>query len=199
MKYYFEGAEILAPFTIVSNEPMFEVDTVSLKKQRTTQDAQRWEMSFQVINADNPTDLLLSTLVDFDQTSTMIMPQLKAVYEATTANNNPITVGDKASGLNSIVLDHTHTTGLLPKGSFVKFSNHDKVYVITANVDLDSNVNVTASIYPSLVAAVPNGSYMQILDNCVITYFRDISDLRGITFSDGILSDLGTVNIVEAL
>ena len=199
MKYYFEGAEILTPFTIASNEPIFEVDTISLKKQRSSQNAQRWELSFSVINADNPTDLLLASLVDFDQATTMIMPQLKDVYEATTCNNNPTTVGNKASGLNSVVLDHTLTTGLIPKGSFIKFSNHDKVYVVTADINMDNNSDVTGSFYPPLVTSVPEDSFMQILDSCVITYFRDISDLRGITFSDGILSNPGTVNIIEAL
>jgi hypothetical protein len=185
--YYFNGAQILAPFTITSNEPMFEVDTVSLKKQRASQDAQRWELSFSVVNVDNPADLLLSSLFNFDQSSTMVMPQLKDVFEATTCTIDPTTVGDKAAGQNSVLLDRTLSFGLVPKGSFVKFSNHDKIYILTADVNMTSNSDVTAAFYPSLVAAVTEDSFMNILSSCVITYFRDISDLRGITFSDGIM------------
>ena len=49
MKYYYEGYEILAPLTIASNEPMFDSDTVSLRKQRASQSAQRWELSFGIL------------------------------------------------------------------------------------------------------------------------------------------------------
>ena len=199
MKYYFEDAEILAPFTISSNEPMFDVDTVSLKKQRTSQNAQRWELSFRILNADNPAELMLSSLIDFDETKTMIMPQLKAVYEATTCTANPVVHTTVASGSSTVVLNYTSSSGIIPKGSFIKFSNHDKVYVVKSNINMDSQSNVSAQIFPALVTQVNSGDTLQILDDCVFTYFRDINDLRGLTFSDGILSDLGTINLVEAL
>ena len=47
--YYYNGAQILAPFTITSNEPMFDMTTISLKTQRASQGAQRWELSFDII------------------------------------------------------------------------------------------------------------------------------------------------------
>jgi len=199
MKYYFEGAEILAPFTISSNEPMFDVDTVSLKKQRTSQNAQRWELSFRILNADNPAELMLSSLIDFDETKTMIMPQLKAVYEATTCTANPVVHTTAASGSSTVVLTYTSSSGIIPKGSFIKFSNHDKVYVVKSNINMDLQSNVSAQIFPALVTQVNSEDTLQILDDCVFTYFRDVNDLRGLTFSDGILSDLGTINLVEAL
>jgi hypothetical protein len=79
MKYYYEGYEILAPLTITSNEPMFDSDTVSLRKQRASQNAQRWELSFGILTK-NPADALLS-IVDFDIAKTMTMPQLNDVND----------------------------------------------------------------------------------------------------------------------
>jgi hypothetical protein len=79
MKYYYEGYEILAPLTITSNEPMFDVDTVSLRKQRASQNAQRWELSFDILTK-NPADALLS-IVGFDIAKTMTMPQLNDVND----------------------------------------------------------------------------------------------------------------------
>ena len=80
--YYYNGAQILAPFTITSNEPMFDADTVSLKKQRATQNAQRWEMSFSTVGTpDTVQDMLISAVANNQSTSTMIMPQLPAVSD----------------------------------------------------------------------------------------------------------------------
>jgi len=163
MKYYFEGYEIVAPLSIASNEPMFDADTISLKKQRSSQGAQRWELSFNIVTT-TPADALL-TIVDFDTVQTMTMPQLKEV-------------NDRLSTVN------------YPKGAFVTGSNN-KVYMIKS----DASSVVDSNLYPT----PPSGLTYSTVANATIRYYRDISDLRGITFSDGILADPGTINIIEAL
>jgi len=163
MKYYFEGYEIVTPFSISSNEPMFDADTISLKKQRSSQGAQRWELSFNIVTT-TPADALL-TIVDFDTVQTMTMPQLKEV-------------NDRLSTVN------------YPKGAFVTGSNN-KVYMIKS----DASSVVDSNLYPT----PPSGLTYSTVANATIRYYRDVSDLRGITFSDGILADPGTINIIEAL
>ena len=163
MKYYFEGYEIVAPLSIASNEPMFDADTISLKKQRSSQGAQRWELSFNIVTT-TPADALL-TIVDFDTVQNMTMPQLKEV-------------NDRLSTVN------------YPKGAFVTGSNN-KVYMIKS----DASSVVDSNLYPT----PPSGLTYSTVANATIRYYRDISDLRGITFSDGILADPGTINIIEAL
>lgn len=163
MKYYFEGYEIVAPLSIASNEPMFDADTISLKKQRSSQGAQRWELSFNIVTT-TPADALL-TIVDFDTVQTMTMPQLKEV-------------DDRLSTVN------------YPKGAFVTGSNN-KVYMVKS----DASSVVDSNLYPT----PPSGLTYSTVANATIRYYRDISDLRGITFSDGILADPGTINIIEAL
>jgi len=199
MKYYFKGAEILAPFTITSNAPVYDVDTVSLKKQRASQNAQRWELSFEVVIPENPADIFVSGLEGFDSTETMVMPQFKQVYEATTVSTSPKTIGTAQSGTSSVTVDVSTASGLIPKGSFIKFSNHDKIYVVTADIDCNLQSDFSASIYPSLVTQVPTETFIHVGDSCVITYYRDVNNLQGITFSDGILSSPGTINLIEAL
>jgi len=163
MKYYFEGYEIVAPLSIASNEPMFDADTISLKKQRSSQGAQRWELSFNIVTT-TPADALL-TIVDFDTVQTMTMPQLKEV-------------NDRLSTVN------------YPKGAFVTGSNN-KVYMIKS----DASSVVDSNLYPT----PPSGLTYSTVANATIRYYRDVSDLRGITFSDGILADPGAINIIEAL
>jgi len=163
MKYYFEGYEIVAPLTITSNEPMFDADTVSLRKQRAAQNAQRWELSFNIVTT-TPADALLS-IVDFDTEQTMTMPQLNDVNDRLTSFN-------------------------YPKGAFVTGSNN-KVYMVKT----DASSIVASNLYPT----PPSGLTYSTVPNATIRYLRDVSDLRGITFNDGILADPGTITIIEAL
>lgn len=198
--YYYQGAEILAPLTIASNEPHFDMTTVSLKTQRASQDHQRWELSFNVLSdQDKAAELFLSTMVNFDTSDTMIMPQL--VKEGNNNSLSNTTVGSTtAAGASSIEIDNnSNVTGSLLKGSFIKFANHSKVYITTNNLSLAGTNNQTLNFYPNLISAVPNLTALNTGNNCVISYFKSIDNQMGITYTDGILSNIGTVNLIEAL
>ena len=45
-------------------------------------------------------------------------------------------------------------TGTLKAGDFIKFSNHNKVYQLTADTDLDGSTIDTINIFPALTTAV---------------------------------------------
>jgi hypothetical protein len=163
MKYQFEGQDILAPLTIASNEPMFDVDTISLQKQRASQNVQRWELSFET--ASNDVTDLLAAVGNFDTVKTMPMIQLQ-------------TVNDRLGTVN------------FPKGAFVTGSN-GKVYMVKE----DASSVLANNLYPT----PPSGLTYSTVANAVISYYRDIDDLRGVTFQDGILASSGTVTIIEAI
>ena len=198
MAYYFKGAKILAPLSITSNEPVYDVDTVSLSKQRATQGAQRWEVAFTTATSDaTEADMLVGVIDSITAAETMIMPQLPSVLKANTSSVVlPINAG--ASGGASTVT--VVSDGIISKGSFIKFSNHDKVYLVTADVAAGT---VPVSIYPSLRSAVTTSHTLYTSNagasSVSLRYYRDVSNLRGLTFTDGILSSTGTVNLVEAL
>lgn len=200
--YFYKGAEILAPITIASNEPHFDMTTVSLKTQRASQDHQRWELSFNVLSdKDKAAELFLSTIVNFDTSDTMIMPQLvKEGNNNTLTNLNLNIVGNASAGTSAIFINNSNNiTGALPKGSFVKFNNHSKIYITTSDLNLSGTVNQTLNIYPKLLYSVSNSNTLQTGGNCVISYFKSIDNQMGITYTDGILSNIGTVNLIEAL
>ena len=163
MKYYYEGYEILTPLTIASNEPMFDIDTISLQKQRSSQGVQRWELSFEILTQDPAA--ALTSIVDFDVAKNMTMPQLNDV-------------NDKLATIN------------YPKGAFVTGSNN-KVYMVKA----DASSVVDSNLYPT----PPSGLTYSTVANATIRYFRSVDNLRGITFSDGVLASPGTIEIIEAL
>ena len=49
-------------------------------------------------------------------------------------------------------------TGTLKAGDFIKFSNHDKVYMLTADVNMDASTEDFFNIFPALAAAVTNST-----------------------------------------
>ena len=130
MTYYYNGAKILAPLSIASNEPVFDVDTVSLSKQRASQGAQRWEVAFNTVTSgETEADLLVGIITNLAVADTMIMPQLPSVDRTNTIGaSRPIST--TAAGSSTVFMNNN---GLLSKGSFIKFSNHSKVYMVTAD------------------------------------------------------------------
>jgi hypothetical protein len=275
MKYYYEGYEILTPLTISSNEPMFDIDTISLQKQRSSQGVQRWELSFEILTQDPAA--ALTSIVNFDVAKTMTMPQLNDVNDnlpiaattttylvtasggkyfidgvqnpslsfvkgntyifdlsdaslgahplrfATTADaiggtqyTTGVTVngtqGTAGANVTIIVAESapatlyyycTNHTGMgnsisvssavgvnYPKGAFVTGSNN-KVYMVKA----DASSVVDSNLYPT----PPSGLTYSTVANATIRYFRSVANLRGITFSDGLLASPGTIDIIEAL
>jgi len=94
-----------------------------------------------------------------------------------------------------------YTVYFLPKGSFIKFSNHSKIYMTTTNIETPGG-SVTLQLYPTLRANVtantsvfhPGSSTKPTLQ-----YYRDIDTLQGIIYEDGVIMNPGTIKIIEAL
>ena len=217
--YYYKGAQILTPFTITSNEPMFDMTTISLKTQRASQGAQRWELSFDIIAENsNQADLFVSSFKDIESTNTMIMPQLtsatKARYNslgadtlyhtgALGANADEITLPvavSAAAGATQVTVGGgtAVVNGLMPKGTFIKFSNNDKIYITTTDT-LFANAGGAINIYPRLKQSLTTGNNMVMKDLVQFSYYRSIDNQQGITFTDGILSNLGSITLIEAV
>jgi hypothetical protein len=196
--YQFEGQDIVAPVIIKSNEPVFSADSVSLKVRRVKQGAQRWELEFGVTLTD-ASSFLPDMLDSFHDAITMEMPQLNARGQTISHGTSTAAVstsGTTAAGASSVAL--TGANGTIAKGRFVKFSNHDKLYLVKAEYNGSGNI----SLYPSLRLEVPSATsllYRDGTDAITFTAYRDISNVQGITFVDGILSDAGNINLIEAL
>lgn len=198
--YYYNGDPIIVPFTVASNKPIFVSDTVSLKQVRLQQTAQRWELSFSTLSKENSADALLGILEDMDNRKQMVMPQLPEVDKLTTVSG-VITVAATVTSDSSTITVSTNTvTGLLPKGSFVTFGSFDKLYIIKNDLNFDTaNSTILVEVYPKLVNSIPSGSSLNFNNDAKISYYRDISNAQGITFSDGLLSNQGTITLIEAL
>lgn len=221
--YYYKDLKILAPFSIVSNEPHFDIQTVSLKTGRVSQGHQRWELSFAVQPEGSETNNLFVDMLVSGQNSpdTMIMPQFAVISEtyATYPKEDPsieltfdgssdsyvfgtagaLQVGIAAEyGDSTVTLDSSSARGKLMKGTFIKFSEGDKVYIVTSETDLSGSTAVVP-IYPSLRRDLSTSATLQYGDDCIFSYYRDIGNSTGITFEDGVLANPGQITLYEAL
>ncbi|MFN3895768.1 MAG: hypothetical protein ACK4KU_14685, partial [Acinetobacter sp.] len=189
MAYFYNGAQIQTPFSITSNRNAFQVETLSLKQSTFLTEAQRWELQFSILMNDNEGDMFGAHTWDFHKKKTMVMPQLVGPKKRLTLTTNLVTSGAALGG--ALVVSATSTqSGILPAGYFIKFGNHDKIYAVKTDVSYTSNTRVL-NLFPNLVTAVPAGTAVQIGNNAVLKYQLDLTSGQGITFNNGILSDVG--------
>ena len=100
--------------------------------------------------------------------------------------------------LDSTVVIELGSLAQLFLGSFIRFENHKKIYMIKSFDDLTGN-NVTVQIYPKLYEAVNSGTTVYLGNNVIAEMNYEVDSIVGMRFSDGIVSSPGTVRLVEAL
>jgi len=198
--YYYKGSKILAPLQITTNEPVFATDSVSLKQLRASQGAQRWEMTFSVLTNDGAADILLGSIDEIATANTMVMPQLKEVDDRATQTYStaPVSVA-AAGGDTSVSVSVASISGTLPRGSFVKFSNHDKVYIVKQDVNFSGTGSAVVEVYPPLNTALTTSDQLAMGSSVNFTYFRSVDNISGITYQDGILAEAGAITLIEAV
>ena len=76
-------------------------------------------------------------------------------------------------------------TGTLKKGDLIKFSNHNKVYMITEDVDLDGSSVDRIQFYPPLTTALTGGGQTITYNNVPFTVYMDRDEQKYITQADG--------------
>jgi hypothetical protein len=189
----YDNGELIArfavPLTLRSNVPVFVSDTLSLRRKGTKRAAQRWELNTNVEPlAFGAEDLMVHLITKgYTDTMTLTAPQNVASVRRRTSISTPTAVG--ASGASSVTV--TNNTGLIPKGTFVKFAGGTKVYMTTA----DRLDNGPMSIFPTLRAAT-NGIFTH-RDDVLMTCFYDSDVITGMVYQDGILMDPGNLKFVE--
>jgi hypothetical protein len=185
----------VTPMSVVSNQPVFVADTLSLKRQVLSQGVQRWEISTNLEPSNNSADFLLHSVTNgYDKVFDIQVPQ---VFRRN-GNLNTATiikaVGNFAANTSTL---QVNSDGLVSKGEFIKFTNHDKIYLVLNNVVQSGNTAL--QIFPALQKPVINNTFVGFGNNVIMKARYDTSTALGITYIDGVLSDPGTVGFIEAL
>jgi len=191
-------ANFTAPLTVRSNQPTTLSDTLSLKRVISQKTAQRWEVEAGLEPLSSGANALFAHLVTkgYYSVINILMPQNYGVMLKLPATPPVINTTALASAGSSQVTIGNSTT-IIPVGCFVKFASHAKIYMVTT-ADVAASVGSTMNIYPPLRSDVASGSAL-IYKDITMPCYMETDSVRGMTYSDGILMDLGTIKLVEAI
>lgn len=155
---------------------------VSGKVQRIKTGAQHWSFKLQspsMTRAEFMADYSFLVQLDGQVVSfTIIPPKIgSARGTATGTLTNDATV---AAGQSACQTDGG--SGTLLKGDLIKFSNHDKVYMVTADETI-SGTNDAISFYPPLTTAITSSTTVAY-DNVPVKVYMDKDEVKFITQTD---------------
>lgn len=195
--YEFEGNPIVAPLRIESNQPIFINDAMSMSQSRASQGAQRWEISFDLLMKDTEADVLVSLVTTRTATQTMELPQLNEVNKRVTQLTPATTFASGAIGDSIVEVNTFGAETVIPKGSFIKFAGHQKVYILTA----DRTNGGTLSFFPPLIDTVASSESVYHAGSGGVTfrYWKDDTTSMGVTYEDGVLASVQGLKLLEAL
>jgi hypothetical protein len=185
-------AEFAAPLTVRSNVPISVSDTLSLKRQVSKSTAQRWEIETAVVPLlEDANDFLVSLVTKGHSETVMVqMPQNMGVVRKRTSNSIPAATGTAGSSFVNI----TNNVGLIPKGTFVKFNNHSKIYMLTQDLTDEGLMY----IFPILRSDVTLDTVYH-RDDVLMSVFYDTDVVTGMVYEDGMLMSPGTIKMVERI
>jgi hypothetical protein len=197
-------AKFAVPTTVVSNQPVFSTDTLSLHRRTMVRGAQRWEIASNVEPLGLGANELFASLVMKGHHSTLdvYVPQNIGVIETmreklTSEIDYSIAFSNRvnANGRGEIVLG-SHVGVDLPVGTFVTFTGDTKVYMLIQPV---TSNNSACYVYPQLKVTGPVSGGVMKYTNVKMKCFYDTDTIQGMVYQDGVLMDMGTVKLVEAL
>lgn len=186
-------AKFTAPLTLKSNVPVFVSDTLSLKRVINKRPAQRWELETGVEPLSLDSSDLFVNLVSkgFTETVYITMPQNYGARNRLKASSVPVATGTVFSNSVTVV----NLNNLLPKGTFIKFSNHSKIYMTLNDLAAPGG---TLNIFPNLKTNISDITFIY-KDDVIMQCLYDTDNLSGMRYEDGILMDIGSIKLVELL
>jgi len=158
--------------------------SVSGKAQRLKVGAQYWSFKLRspaMSRADFMSVYSFIVKQDGQYGSFTVVPPVVASTRGTATGT--ITVNATAAA-GALTCNVAGGSGTLKKGDLIKFSNHDKVYMLTEDVNLDNSTVDTLTFYPNLVSSISNTTTITYTDVPIKVYL-DTDQQKYIAQSDG--------------
>lgn len=200
MAYLYKGLEIITPFQVSDQRTVFTNESLNMKRRTIELDGQRFDLSFTVRPSHDAGALMVAHMAGFHVTDTMIMPQIPGIEEARSYNGvaEASVLATAGTSIVTIASVSGHGTGkVIPNGYFIKFEGHSKIYMVTEQVTLNNTNNKILNIYPKLKNDVEANEQIKLGDEVIYRYERDMKTVRGMSFSNGVLTNPGSINLVE--
>lgn len=116
------------------------------------------------------------------------------------ASGSPEVRTDAAAGVTSVAMQGFSgpVTGQLLQGDYIRFSNHSKVYMVTADVNSNVSGQLTLPIFPQLVRPVTIGTALIVRDvPFTVRQLRDMQEFK-VSGRDGRVTQF-ELDCIEAL
>jgi hypothetical protein len=208
-------ADFVAPLKMISNKPVFVSDALSLKRATYARAAQRWELETNLEPLVGTANELFVNLVTKGITETVyaLVPQNYGVIKKRSTATYTVTVTTNASkGAGTLSVTCTTAGEFIPAGTFIKINNTGTLNSKTA-AGLDTKIYMTTAdftgattaqnlkIYPTLHVAITASPSVTIYhrDDVVMPCLYDTSTIIGMSYTDGVMMDAGSVKLVEKL
>lgn len=167
--------------------------SVSGKAQRLKVGAQYWSFKLRSPALSRSDFMSVYSFIvkqDGQYGSFTVVPPVVASSRGTAAGT--VTVNATAAA-GALTCNVSGGTGTLKKGDLIKFSNHDKVYMLTEDVNLDESTVDTLNFYPNLVSSISNTTTITYT-NVPIKVYLDSDQQKYIAQADGTYKYEITVN-----
>jgi hypothetical protein len=186
------------PLQVNSNQPAYVQDMMNLKRRASSQKAQRWEIEANLSPTNDDASYLVHSVANgHNEIFYVRMPQVAnlPIWRGTVKNSADLKVGATEMAYTFIPDPYyTHPVGFVQKpGEFFQFWNHTKVYLNTGIKDGKLQFSPPLHMDVTAMKAITRGGSVTMKAR------YDASTKLGITYTDGILSDPGSVKLVEAL
>ncbi len=180
----------VAPLTVLSNQPSYAQDTLNLRRPSNSQGVQRWEIIANMApSVGDPSMLLHTTIYGHYKKFYIRMPQV-ALLKTTT---NSVTVnGVTQAGSETISINGATS---LVEGEYINIGNDPKVYLVIEKGAAGEDVK----IFPKLHQTAPDLAVIKTGAKVTMEVCFDTDTQLGITYTDGILSDPGSIKLIEVL
>lgn len=158
--------------------------SVSGKTQRIKAGNQFWSLKVQSPNKDRAEFMSdYSFLIQQDgqvEAFTFVPPGIGSTRGTATGT---ITL-NATYGIGSSLVKGNGGSGTLKKGDLIKFSNHNKIYMLTQDINMDASSEDFIHFYPQLTTAVTSSTTVTY-DNVPLTVYLDKDVIKFITQADG--------------
>jgi hypothetical protein len=190
-------AVFAAPLTVISNQPAFVSDAVSLGRVVTSQGVQRWEVEANLSPTSDPAAIMAHNVSNGYASKFYIrMPQ---PYRGA-ASKSPVgvtiqTSGGLSAGATNMNLIIGGGGGEIAIGEFFQFTGHNKVHVVTNT----GTAGTAVGFYPPCRASVTTGTSVIFGDRVTMHARYDTNTSLGIKYVDGVQTDPGSFRFIEEL
>lgn len=204
-------ATIKAPVNIVSNQVTSSSDTLSLRRRVSVSAAQRWEIEVGLYFESDASKFLVNIVTRniSDYVYASIPNPFRLNSKAVGYGRDPTKPGDvaRATGYGTVSGAQPSGSSLVTVnmsggakvfiGDFIQFGSNPKTYMVKAIST--SGASASIQIFPKLVQPLANITPVRFGDRVVFKARYDTDAVKGITYADGVMAEIGAIKLIEAI